>query len=158
MLLRNLGSGDQSTTLQALKEGIPTIAAFATLCGQAICGQVTPNKDNELSDEAYALVAVSKGRGIFDIRGNMEAFDPTDRFLAVCVELSHDRRLLFRQKDNARQTMMFLDGFRQLCQAGMVLHHLMRDFSLTRKGFELADSLNAEDYEELIALAVEIEH
>ena len=142
--------------LQELSDGLPTIAAFARLCGRAISGEAQPLAN--LAPEALAIVAASRGTGRFDIRGDRDAFESADRFLAVCVEITADRRLLFRDKANPRQTIMFLDGFRQLCQSGLILHHLLKDFSLSISGFELSDRLNAADYQELIGFATEIEH
>lgn len=158
MLLRNLSTTDQasSTILQELANGLPTIAAFAKLCGRSISGEVEPVAN--LAPEALAIVAASGGQGMFDIRGDKEAFESADRFLAVCVEVAADRRLLFRDKANPRQTMLFLEGFRQLCQSGLIMHHMLKDFSLTSSGFELSDRLNANDYQALIGFATEIEH
>jgi hypothetical protein len=158
MLLRNLNPSDQaaSSCLQELSEGLPTIAAFARLCGRAISGDVVQEK--ALSPEALALLAAGGDRGMFEIRGDRDAFESADRFLAICVEVEAERRLLFRNKSNPRQTMLFLDGFRQLCQAGLVMHHLLKDFSLTTQGFELAERLDRNEFQKLIDFAIEVEH
>ncbi len=158
MLLRNLSTSDPSgpSILQELSDGLPTIAAFARLCGRALSGDVSPVQN--LASEAEAIVAASGGVGMFEIRGDRDAFESADRLLAICVEVAPDRRLLFRDKSNPRQTMLFLEGFRQLCQSGFVMHHMLREFSLTKSGFELADSLDADEYQQLIEFAVEIEH
>ncbi len=158
MLLRNLSMTDQSGSLvlQELSDGLPTIAAFARLCGRAISGEAQPLAS--LAPEALAIVSASGGTGRFDIRGDRDAFESADRFLAVCVEIAADRRLLFRDKANPRQTIMFLEGFRQLCQTGLVMHHMLKDFSLSTAGFELSDRLDAADYRDLIGFATEIEH
>ncbi len=158
MLLRNLNASDQATSscLQELSEGLPTIAAFARLCGRAISGDVAQTE--ELGREALALLSAAGQRGMFEIRGDRDAFESADRFLAICVEIEADRRLLFRDKSNPRQTMRFMDGFRQLCQAGLVMHHLWKDFSLTIQGFELADQLDRMEVQDMIDFASEIEH
>ena len=140
---------------QEMTDGLPTIAAFARLCGRAIAGEV---ESTEPSQEALALVAAAKGAGMFDIPGDKDAFESADRFLAICVEVNAEKRLLFRDKTNPRQTMIFLDAFRQLCQSGFVVHHMLRDFSLSKTGFDLADTLDPKDFQELIEFALELEH
>lgn len=158
MLLQNLTSDGANPAVNwiELSCGGPTIAAFATLCGHALSGSIQPV--GELDDYAKTLLSMAQYRGVFDIRGNPAAFDASDRLLAICVEIEENRRLLFRQKDLPRETMKFIDGFRQLCQSGLVLHHLQRDFSLTRQGFERADSLEPNAFSELRKFAVEVEH
>ena len=158
MLLQNLTSDGANPAVNwiELSCGAPTIAAFATLCGHALSGSIQPV--GELDDYAKTLLSMAQYRGVFDIRGNPAAFDASDRLLAICVEIEENRRLLFRQKDLPRETMKFIDGFRQLCQSGLVLHHLQRDFSLTRQGFEKADSLEPNAFSELRKFAVEVEH
>lgn len=157
MLLRNLSPGELSgsSLSQEMTDGLPTIAAFARLCGRAIAGEV---QGADPSQEALALVAAAKGSGMFDIRGDKDAFEPADRFLAICVQVSSEKKLLFRDKSQPRQTMIFLDAFRQLCQSGFVVHHMLRDFSLSKTGYELADTLEPQDYQELIEFASELEH
>ena len=125
------------------------------MCGKAIAGDIV---GVEPSNEALALVAAAGTTGLFDIRGDKDAFESADRFLAVCIEIGPDRKLLFRDKSNPRQTMVFLDAFQQLCRSGFIVHHMLRDFSLTKTGFELADSLNSEDFQELIDFATEVPH
>jgi hypothetical protein len=157
MLLRNLSSsGNAGANWPELSCGAPTIAAFAALCGNAISGAIPPV--GELDEYAQTLLSTARCRGMLDIRGNPEAFDTSDRLLAICVEVDEDCRLLFRQKNSPRETMKFLDGFRQLCQSGLVIHHLQRDFSLTRQGFDISETLEATAYEELRSFAVEIEY
>jgi hypothetical protein len=69
-----------------------------------------------------------------------------------------EKRLLFLQKENPEQTVKFLEGFRQLCLHGLVLHHLQRDFSLSASGFVFAGSLNKDDYAASLSFASEIDH
>ena len=159
MLPRSFNSTDQtaSQSWQDLGEGAPTIMGFANLCSQALTsGSVCDLQD--LSDEAKAILAAVANRGTMDIRASREPFDSAQRLLAVCAEFELDRRLLFLRKDNPEQTVRFLEGFRQLCQSGLVLHHLHKDFSLSAAGFEIAKQLNRADYEALLDFAVEIEH
>ena len=157
MLLRNLSSTDAngSTQLHELSDGIPIIAALARLCGHAIAGETQATAP---TNEALAIVAVSGRKGAIEVRGDKNAFESANRFLAVCIELEAERHLLLRDKSNPRKTMLFLDAFRQLCQSGFIIHHNFREFSLSNAGFELADTLNQNEFSELLDFAVEIEH
>ena len=162
MLFRNLGADDQKQATQwsDLGFGAPTIIGFANLCSQAMtspAGSVTTS-ENDLSDEAKAILVATTNRGTIDIRASRESFDSAARFLAVCVEYELDRRLLFLQKENPEQTIRFLEGFRQLCQSGLVIHHLHKEFSLSVAGFDLAKTLKREDFEQQLGFATEIEH
>ncbi len=162
MLLRNLGGDDQkyATHWQDLGEGAPTIIGYANLCMSAI-SQPQPAQENVLeflSDEAKAILVVAADRGVIDIRADRESFNSSERFLAVCVEYEVDQRILFLQKDQPEQTVRFLEGFRQLCQNGLVIHHLQKDFSLSASGFALAKLLNREELETLIGFGAKIEH
>ena len=159
MLLRHLGSDDSVGPLswQELSEGVPTLAGLATVCSLALRDPANADVDT-LSREALAILVAASNRGIIDIRGSKEAFDATERLLAVCVEIDPDTRLLFRRKDDPRQTVRFLEGFRQLCAAGLVMHHLQRDFSLTHAGYGLATGLDREDFHPELEFATEIAH
>jgi hypothetical protein len=157
MLRRHLGAEDRQQTLwQELSEGTATIVGFATLCSMAMCGTAPPPE--ELSEEAKAILAAAVGRGIMDIRGSKESFDSSERLLGVCVEQGEDSLLLFRRKSEPEQTIRFLDGFRQLCQAGLVMHHMQREFSLTTRGYEAARKLDRSELEELLEFALEVPH
>lgn len=159
MLSRNLGQSDlQANSWNDLGHGAPTILGFANLCSRAMAQPNRALEISELSSEALAILAASAKRGTMDIRASREPFDSAERFLAVCVEHELDQRLLFLQKSNPKQTIRFLEGFRQLCECGFVMHHLQRDFSLSVTGFEAAEKLDREDYEPLLQFAVEIEH
>ena len=161
MLFRNLGSDDQkqATLWQDLGYGAPTIIGFANLCSQALCDHRSlQDPSDHLSDEAKTILVAAACRGTMDIRANRESFDSAARFLAVCVEHELDGRLLFLRKDNPEQTVRFLEGFRQLCGSGLIIHHLQKDFSLSSAGFEMAKNLTREDFDEFLAFAVEIEH
>jgi hypothetical protein len=163
MLFRNFGNGDQNQAVlwQDLELGAPTIIGYARLCSLAMSqpnpGSGFPSAD-DLSSEAKTILVAARDRGTMDIRASREPFDSAERFLAVCVEFELDRRLLFLQKENPKQTLRFLEGFRELCSSGLIVHHLQKDFSLSVAGFELAESLQREDFDELMNFAVEIEH
>lgn len=155
MLPRNLNTQDpQSGMWQQLGDGVPTVAGFAGLCSRVIAGLVDP--PSKLSAEANAILVAAAGRGVIDIRISKDSFDSLDRFVAVCVEVGEEERLLFKQKANPRQTLRFLEGFRELCQAGLVMHHAYKDFSLTLAGFEAAEVLDRDEFKELLAFAEEV--
>ena len=159
MLPRSHNSGEQNSnhSWQDLGYGAPTIMGFATLCSRAITNRSQCDLD-ELCGEAKAILVAAADRGTMDIRASREPFDSSERLMAICVEFELDRRLLFLRKDDPQQTVRFLEGFRQLCESGLVLHHLQKDFSLSATGFEIAKQLNRADHESLLSFAVEIEH
>jgi hypothetical protein len=102
-------------------------------------------------------LAAARERGAFELRTLPAEFDSSDRLLAVSVELPGQRRLVFKQSGNARQTLRFLDGFKELCQQGLVLHQLQKEFSLTARGFAAAEALASEDYAAELAFARELD-
>ena len=159
MLLRNLGSDHQrqQTAWNDLAEGAPTIVGLANLCSLALANPKEICPVDELSDEAKTILVMAAHRGTIDIRANRDSFDSADRFLAVCVEYELDRRLLFLQKDDPQQTIRFLEGFRELCESGLVVHHLQKDFSLSSRGFEIAKGLAKSKFETLVQFAVKLD-
>ena len=110
--------------------------ALATLCSRALtAGKVL---DRPLSAEARAILYAARLRGVLEIKGNYRAFEAPERFLTVYVELNNETPLALKSRDEPALTIRFLDGFRELCEAGLIMHHLYRDFSLTRAGFAAA--------------------
>jgi hypothetical protein len=146
--------GRQLVLWQELGEGAPTLIAFARLCSDALAANRRSSLA-ELTEEARAVLYLARRRGTIEIKGVNHAFESTDRFLTVCVELDTERQFYLKRKDDPELTIRFLDGFRELCASGLVMHHLVRDFSLTRAGFELARTLRREDVPILAALAEE---
>lgn len=135
----------RSMDWDSLTAGAPTVLALARLASDA---WLSPRLDFErLSIEARALLFLAKDRGILELRGTNDAFDSADRLLMVHVELGPERIVVLRTPGNARGTMKFLEGFKQLCEAGLVLHHMQREFSLTERGFELSRTLSASELE-----------
>ena len=65
-------------------------------------------------------------------------------FERVSQILNDEERHCFRQTGDVRGNIRYLEGFRQLCAAGLVLHHLNHEFSLTDAGFEVAAHVDAE--------------
>ena len=138
MILRNT---DQSiiASLSAgsdLGSGSISVLGFAQLAARALAGNV--DLPQALSNEALVLLYLARDRGIFEMRAQPDAFDSTERLLAVSVEFEEGRWKVFRQKSNPRKTVAYLDAFRELCQGGLVLHHSLREFSLTKNGFSVA--------------------
>ncbi len=160
MLPRHLSDfGNHSpTSWQELAEGAPTIIGFAQLCSLAISDtNQTAVILEQLSDEAKCILGLAASRGTLEIWFQRDGFDSVERFLAVCVEVQPQSRKLFLRKEDPQQTVKFLDGFRQLCRAGLVLHHLQRDFSLSKQGFELARLISVDDYQTMIDFAIDLD-
>lgn len=139
---------------EALGEGAPTLAALAAICARAI---VKPVKDSvePLSREAQAILFAAKDRGVIEVRGVRTAFEAPARLLAVYVELDEHRTIAFRNREVPEVTVRFFEGLCQLCRAGLVLHHLHRDFSLSQAGFERAMQIEQAEVEALLAEATE---
>ncbi|MEL7497788.1 MAG: hypothetical protein AAFN77_09275 [Planctomycetota bacterium] len=165
MLPRNIDNPGASppSWWEELGFGAPTIAAFARLCADALQRGVTdkidPNDEKgwNLSVEAKTILWLSRARGTFEIRANKDGFDSAERFLAVAVELEVDRWRVLLDKQSPEQTVRFLDGFRELCARGLLLHHLQREFSLSARGFELSKELESEPSESLASFGLVIE-
>lgn len=125
---------------EALGAGAPVLVALAQLTSQAIIDQ--PECDPaKLSGEAKAILVAAKARGVIEIKGSHTAFEAPSRMLAVYIEIDDTRTIAFRDPEKPEVTVRFLEGFRQLCAYGLVVHHTHRDFSLTQQGFDLARSL-----------------
>ena len=56
----------------------------------------------------------------------------------------------------AVNTIRFLAGFRELCSAGLVMHHIYQEFSLTREGIERAATVPEAEVQALLVLATEV--
>lgn len=151
MLERFLG-GDahQPTGWTDLGSGAPTLIALANLCSQAIStGRVDTSS---LSPEARAILYTARDRGLVEVKGSNTAYESPSRLLTVFVEMEDQSQIRFRHPRDPRQNVRFLEGFRELCANGLVMHHLYHEFSLTSAGFEYAESLSAEGLESLLEL------
>ncbi len=146
--------GRQMVLWEELGAGAPTLIAFAQLCSLALAANRTEPVE-PLSDEARTILYAARHRGSIEIKGVNHAFESSERFLTVCVELDLERQLFLKRRDDPELTVRFLDGFRQLCVSGLVMHHIFRDFSLTRAGFELARSIPRDSLPLLSELAEE---
>lgn len=129
--------GRQMVLWQELGEGAPTVVAFARLCCDALVADRCQPLES-LDEEARAILYLARHRGTIEVKAVNHAFESTERFLTICVEIDLERTFILKRRDDPELTVRFLDGFRQLCISGLVMHHLFRDFSLTRRGFELA--------------------
>ncbi|MEI8212185.1 MAG: hypothetical protein WCI02_08550 [Planctomycetota bacterium] len=146
-----------SGSWEALGAGAPVLVALAQLCGQAIVElPVSPvGLLDTLLPEAKAILVAARNRGVIELKAVNTAFDPAARLLAVYVELDSVQTIAFRDPENPEVTVTFLEGIRQLCRLGLVMHHIHRDFSLTRLGFEVARSIDAEEVQPWLAKGTE---
>ncbi len=129
---------------EALGAGAPVLVALAQLTSQAIIDQPACDPE-QLSGEAKAILVAARARGVIEIKGSHTAFEAPSRMLAVYIEVDDARTIAFRDPERPEVTVRFLEGFRQLCAYGLVVHHTHRDFSLTQRGFDLAKSLSTKE-------------
>ena len=151
MLERFLGqNGPNAASWSDLGTGAPTLFALAQLCSHALstCTVVT----DSLSPEAQAILYTARHRGILEVKGSNEAYESPSRLLTVFVEIEDQSQIRFRDSQDARQNVLFLEGFRQLCASGLVMHHLNHEFSLTGAGFDHARTMTPEECEHLLEL------
>lgn len=143
-LPRYLSQADSnSNELEELLAGLPTISAFARLCGNVLVGSLDANRSPvDLSSEAQAILCAARQCGILEIKGTQQEFESARRLLAIYVETAPGCYLVFRNQRDPQVTLRFLDGFRELCVAGFVMHQMGAEFSLTSRGFEHAASLD----------------
>ncbi len=132
---------------EALGAGAPVLIALAQLCSQAMVSLPAANliAKESLSPEAKAILVAARNRGVIEIKPVNTAFDPAARFLAVYVEIDSTQTIAFRNVEDPEVTVAFLEGFRQLCYAGLVMHHIYRDFSLSLRGFEIARTIDPQE-------------
>lgn len=147
--------GEMGASWEALGAGAPTLAALAALCARAVLDPPPPAREPDLSPEALAILYAARTRGMIEIRGVKTAFEAPGRMLAVYVEEDEHRTIAFRSQEDPRVTARFFEAFCSLCRHGMVLHHLHRDFSLSQRGFERADSIRRDDVAGELAEATE---
>lgn len=151
MLERYLGGeGQGSLGWNELGCGAPTLIALAQLCSQAISSGVAA--PSTLSPEARAILFRARQRGVLEVKGSNTAYESPSRLLTVFVEVEHQEQIRFRHPTDVRQNVRFLEGFRELCAGGLVMHHLYHEFSLTSAGFQRAESLTDQGLEALLEL------
>jgi hypothetical protein len=142
-----------AATWLELGQGAPTLAGLARVASLATASG--GDKTIELSREARCILYAARNRGVLEVKGSNRAFDAPGRMLAVYIETDPERTLIFRSRDNPAFTIRFLAGFRELCSAGLAMHHIYTEFSLTREGLDLAQTVPAEEVQDLLALATE---
>ena len=138
-----------------LGHGAPTVIALARLAADGLAAEAAPIESEQLLPEAQTILYAAQHRGVISIRGNNQAFDSVDRFLSVFVETAPDQHVRFGSKESPRQTVRFLEGFAQICQNGLAMHHLYHEFSLTDRGFRLAGQVSQEAVAELMRYGVD---
>ena len=95
--------------------------------------------------EAYRVVSNPEKRAAYDATYESRRQEEWSLFLETPMSgVDEDRRVRFRTGDPA-QNIRFLDGFRELCARGLVMHHLFPEFSLTRTGYEFAATIRREE-------------
>jgi hypothetical protein len=155
MLSPYLGTeSNRDGSLQAdLGSGAPTVMAFARLSAEALLRNpaVEPlAEEGELSPEAQAILFTARWRGIIEVKAAPKEFNPADRFLTVYVEEQPDRIRVFRDSSEPRNTVRYLEAFAQICRLGLAMHHLAGEFSLTDRGFQLAQLIPADTVEPIV--------
>ena len=136
MLERFLGNdGHISAGWSDLGLGAPTLIALAQLCSQAFCSCKVA--ETPLSPEAKAILYTARQRGILEVKGSNAAYESPSRLLTVFVELEDQSQIRFRHPRDVRQNIRLLEGFRELCCNGLLMHHLYHEFSLTSAGFSI---------------------
>jgi hypothetical protein len=143
-----------AATWQELGQGAPTLGGLARLCSQALA--TGGDRSIVLSPEARAIMFAARERAMIEVKGSNRAFDAPARMLAVYIEVAPDRTLIFRRKDDPVFTIRFLAGFQELCQAGLVMHHIYHDFSLTREGLAEGAKIQEAEVAALLAQATEL--
>jgi hypothetical protein len=141
---------------EALGNGAPTLVALAQMCSERWARGIAEKTTLEnLSGEALAILFAARQRGVIEIRAVNSAFDPAARLLAVYVESNPEHTIVFRDKENPEVTVRFLEGFRQLCERGLIMHHIYGDFCLAPRGLELARTIDETTVEPLLKKATE---
>lgn len=134
-----------------LGHGAPTIAGLAQVASRAMA--TGGDKFVSLSLEARCILYAARVRGVVEVKGANRAFDAPGRMLAIHVETDDDHTLIFRSRGNPAFTIRFLAGFRELCAAGLAMHHIYTEFSLTRAGLELAATVPPAEVQTLLEQA-----
>jgi hypothetical protein len=142
-----------AATWLELGQGAPTLAGLARVASVSVA--TGGDKSVVLSREARCILCAARNRGVIEIKGSNRAFDAPGRMLAVYVEADAERTLIFRSRENPAFTIRFLAGFRELCAAGLVMHHINAEFSLTREGLDLAQTIGENEVGDLLTLATE---
>ncbi len=136
-----------SGSWDALGAGAPALVALSHLCSNAMVGLNAAKEVavDQLSAESKAILVAARNRGVIELKAVNAAFEAPSRMLAVYVELDDTQTIAFRDPNEPEVTVRFLEGFRVLCENGLIMHHIHRDFSLTSRGFELARTISKQE-------------
>lgn len=142
---------------EALGNGAPMLVALAQLCNDAWVHRrgISFDDDSQLTPEARAILYAARQRGIIEVRAVNSAFDAASRLLAVYVEVDEERTIAFRDATKPELTLRFLEGFRNLCEQGMILHHIARDFTLSPQAIQIARTIDESQVRDLLNKATE---
>lgn len=140
---------------EALGAGAPMMVALAQLASEAWVKTSPPDNAESLSLEAQAILFAARDHGMIEVRAVNSAFEASARMLAVYVEADEERTIAFRDSEKPETTLRFLGGFRELCAAGLVLHHIARDFSIAPVAYQLAKQIDAAAVAPLLDMATE---
>ena len=138
---------------QQLGHGAPTLSALAQVCSFSLVSG--GDQSIVLSPEARTILYAAKDSALVEIKGSNRAFDAPGRMLAVYVETTPGQTLIFRNRENPAATIRFLAGFRELCAAGYMMHHIYQEFSLTRAGLDLAQTIPLGEVQNYLKLATD---
>lgn len=142
---------------EALGNGAPTLVALAQLCSERwVRGASAAGLDElELPPESLTILFAARERAIIELRAVNSAFDTAARLLAVYVEMSEERTIAFRDQERPENTLRFLEGFRVLCDRGLIIHHIHRDFSLAPQAIDLAQDIEQAEVQTWLDMATE---
>jgi hypothetical protein len=140
---------------EALGSAAPILVALAQISSQAMVDRPQVPKLEALKPEARTILYAARERGILEIKGLRTPFEAPSRLVAVYVEEDDERKIAFRDATDPEVTVQFLEGFRELCFYGLVIHHLHGDFSLSSDGFQLARQIKFEDVKEWLEKGTE---
>lgn len=150
----------------ALGIAVPAISALAQLSVESLLRGVTVGAAVQsswveelfakLSREALALLYAAQEHGVIEVKVTPRAFRAAERFLAIHITIGEEQVLVFQDPQELRVAVEFLEGFTELCRAGLCLHQLHGEFSLTKAGFEAATRVRREDVESWLMKAQEV--
>lgn len=123
---------------------VPTISAYAYLCAQALFNKHEREHSSVvpiLTGPAKTILFLGQQSGAFELKVMPRGFRTTERFLALHIHINDDESIVFQDANDLRVAIEFLNAFRELCLAGLCLHHLHGEFSLSQHGFEIAHTI-----------------
>jgi len=143
------GENPLAESWATLAVGAPMIIGYATLCARSLMNDPA-GASPPLGESAKVLLFLAREHGVFELKVVKDAFASADRFLTVHIETSPEVWLACRISGDARTNADFLEGFRQLCGAGCIAHHLNAEFSLSSTGFRQAETIEEASIADLL--------